>query len=342
MQELKLYTGRSASRLLIGESLENAGKYISGSGTVIITDEIVFRLHGDKFPPGKVIQLQAGEGSKTLVKVSDIYSQLISEEVDRSSFLLGIGGGVVCDIAGFVASTYLRGISFGFVASTLLAQVDASIGGKNGVNHDGYKNMAGVVRQPDFVICDPLLLHTLDPVEYSQGFAEVVKYGAIVDEPFFSFLESSYDKALTGDPEIMERIIYSCAGSKCRIVEQDEQESGERKILNFGHTFAHAFEKLAGVPHGHAVSSGMVLAAGISARLGLIAETDVKRLVDLLKDFRLPVDLLAESGELFEVMKRDKKRDGDNIGMILLDRIGNAIRRDVSLNELKEWTDDLP
>ena len=341
MKEIHLHTGTSTSRLLIGESLRNVGQYLPEAKTVIITDENIYRHHGKNFPKGTVIMLRPGESSKTMDEVSGIYGQLIQNEVDRQSFILGIGGGVVCDIAGFVASTYLRGLSFGFVATTLLAQVDASIGGKNGVNYEGYKNMVGVIRQPEFVLCDPQLLITLDLQEFRQGFAEVVKYGVIFDDSLFSYLETHHREALDMAPEVVEKIINECAVAKCRIVEQDEKESGERKKLNFGHTFAHAFEKLSGVSHGHAVSIGMVIAAGISEKLQLIPGSDVERLIALLKNFGLPVHYPDMSQEVLDVMKRDKKRKGNQISLVLIDKIGNAVLKDVQFGDLKNWTHDL-
>jgi 3-dehydroquinate synthase len=219
--------------------------------------------------------------------------------------------------------------------------VDASIGGKNGVNYEGYKNMVGVVRQPDFVICDPHMLSTLPKEEYYMGFAEVIKYGAIVNADLFELLERDYMKALGGDKESLEKIISICVEEKCRIVEADEKESGERKKLNFGHTFAHAFEKNTGIAHGAAVSMGMLLAAGISVKLGLIGQKDVDRLRDLIIKYQLPVDYPHGFDDVFEVMKRDKKRDGDSIGLILLDRIGGAVIRNIELATLKNWIDDL-
>jgi 3-dehydroquinate synthase len=252
-----------------------------------------------------------------------------------------VGGGIVCDLAGYIAATYLRGISFGFISTTLLSQVDASIGGKNGVNYEGYKNMVGVVRQPDFVICDPEMLSTLPREEFTMGFAEIIKYGAIVNVDLFDLLEKEYRKALDGEEKIMERIISICVEEKCRIVELDEKESGDRKKLNFGHTFAHAFEKNTGIAHGAAVGIGMVLAAGISEKLGLLSQQDVDRLRKLIKKFQLPVDYPQGFDDVFDVMKRDKKRDGDAIGLILLDRIGEAVIRNIELTTLKNWIDDL-
>jgi 3-dehydroquinate synthase len=341
MKETRLNTTDSSCRILVGESFKNVGDYLPGKKLVIITDEHVSQHYGAFLPDGLLITIKPGESSKTLGIASEIYGQLIANEIDRQSFILGVGGGIVCDLAGYIASTYLRGISFGFVSSTLLSQVDASIGGKNGVNYEGYKNMVGVVRQPEFVICDPDMLATLPLEEYYMGFAEVIKYGAILNAALFDLLEKDYMKALDGDGEILEEIISICVKEKCRIVEADEKESGERKKLNFGHTFAHAFEKNSGIPHGSAVSIGMVLAAGISEKLGLISQQDVDRLQNLLVKYHLPVKYPHSFDDVFEVMKRDKKRDGGSIGLILLDRIGEAVIRNIELATLKNWIDDL-
>ena len=341
MKEIHLNTADGTSRILVGESFKNIGNYISAKKLVIITDENVYRHYGDFLPDALLITIKPGESSKTLNIVSDIYGQLIANEIDRKSFILGVGGGIVCDLAGYVASTYLRGLSFGFVSTTLLSQVDASIGGKNGVNFEGYKNMVGVIRQPEFVICDPDMLSTLPKEEYHMGFAEIIKCGAILNAAFFDLLERDHEKALDGEEETLEEIISTCVEAKCRIVEADEKESGERKKLNFGHTFAHTFEKNTGMPHGEAVSIGMVLAAGISEKLGLISSQDVDRLRDLIKKYHLPVNYPHGFDDVFEVMKRDKKRDGDSIGLILLDSIGEAVIRNIELATLKDWIDDM-
>ncbi len=341
MKKIFLHTADNTSRILVGETFRNIGKYLPDRTLVIISDENVERHYSGSFPAGMKIIVKAGESSKSLETAAQIYDQLIRSEVDRKAFILGIGGGIVCDLAGYIASTYLRGLPFGFVSTTLLAQVDASIGGKNGLNFEGYKNMIGIIRQPDFVICDPEMLQTLEPGEFRMGFAEVVKYAAIFDPGLFACLEKNYAAALLHDPAVLERIISVSVSAKCDIVAADEKESGERKKLNFGHTFAHAFEKLSGISHGEAVSIGMVLAARLSERLGMISEGDVSRLKELLINFGLPVIWNGSSTEIFETMKRDKKREGDSISLILLESIGKAVIRDVALTDLEKWIDDL-
>lgn len=341
MKEIPLHTKEKTSRILVGESLQNLSRYLPDKPCVVISDKNVAMHYEDAFPGGLKIVVEPGESSKTLKTMAGIYSELMRHEVDRTSFILGIGGGIVCDLAGFVASTYLRGLPFGFVSTTLLAQVDASIGGKNGINFEGYKNMVGTIRQPDFVLCDPQMLKTLDPAEFRMGFAEAVKYGAIIRPELFEFLEKNHRAALAFDPGVLEEIISVSAGAKCEIVSGDEYETGERKKLNFGHTFAHAFEKLSSIPHGHAVSMGMVQAAKLSVRLGMTGGGTAERLEKVLAYYGLPVGYTGNCSDVFEVMKLDKKRGGDTISLILLEAIGKAVIREVPLRDLKNWIDDL-
>ena len=192
--DIRGVTGHSSIR--VGESIENLQEYVPAEEALIITDSNVGRYYREKFPPYETIEIGTGEKIKNLDTVQAIYGKLVELEVDRSSFIVGIGGGIVCDITGFVASTYLRGVRFGFVSSTLLSQVDASVGGKNGVNFGGYKNMVGVFNQPEFVICDMNLLKTLPREEILCGLAEIVKHAAIGDVDLFSYLEEHHKKAL--------------------------------------------------------------------------------------------------------------------------------------------------
>jgi 3-dehydroquinate synthase len=266
---------------------------------------------------------------------------LIDLEADRTSFIVGVGGGLVTDLAGFVASTFMRGVPFGFVSSTLLGQVDASIGGKNGVNLDGFKNMVGVIRQPEFVWCDLDLLSTLDDQEYLSGVAEVIKYGVIRDREFFSWLEEKHQDVIDKQPGALERTISAAASMKVAIVENDVNEKGDRKLLNFGHTFGHAIEKLSGMLHGYAISIGMVMAARLSVRLGFLAASESDRLHGLLERTGLPVGTSLSINEIFETLLKDKKRSGEQIHFILLKRIGEAFVHPIGLQELKKMMNDL-
>ena len=212
---------------------------------------------------------------------------------------------------------------------------------KNGVNFRGFKNMLGVFNQPEFVIVDVDMLKTLNDKEYRSGFAEVVKAAAIKNESFFDYLETNYKKAIEKDPAVLEKLIYESVLIKSLVVEQDEKEKGERKKLNFGHTFAHAIEHNTGILHGEAVSIGMAFAADLSVKLGLLKKPENDRLINLLKNLGLPVDLKIDFHDLVSAMRKDKKRQGDDLHMIFLDRIGNALIRTISIKQLENKDYDL-
>jgi len=310
--------------IIVGESIDNISEYLPDSHIVIITDRTVKKLYGSRFPKGHMIEIGEGESIKTLSTMQYIYDQLIALETDRSSFLLGIGGGIVCDIAGFAASTYMRGIKFGFVASTLLAQVDASVGGKNGVNNQGYKNMIGVFQQPQFAICDPVMTQTLSDTDYRCGVAEIVKHAIIADEQLFRFIENNISAIDQRDPAILEQLIYDSVLIKSEIVRQDETETGNRKKLNLGHTFGHAIEKRTQLPHGMAVSIGMVMASKLACDQGLLNITDLQRITTLLKQLKLPVSLDISNQDIVDAMKKDKKRKNEVIYTVLPQAIGQV------------------
>ena len=339
MKSVKLDTHIGKSVILIGERLENIKKYLPVKMPIIITDTNVQKHWGHYFPPGAVITMDAGEGNKTLDTVSGIYDQLLELDADRGSFIVGIGGGIVCDVAGFVAATYMRGVRFGFVSTTLLSQVDASVGGKNGVNFGGYKNIVGVFSQPEFVICDQNLLQTLPPKDFQCGFAEIVKHGAIADDQLFAYLEQNWARALEHDSEIIEKVVHDSVMIKSTIVNRDATEQGERRKLNFGHTLGHAIEKVLQVPHGEAVSAGMVLASKLSEKKGYLQLEDSIRLSNLLEKFNLPVRLEFNRQQVFEAIGKDKKREGDMLKFVLLKKIGAAVVDEISIHELVELID---
>jgi 3-dehydroquinate synthase len=330
-------TGRS--EILVGEHLDRLEQYIPVERTVIITDHVVHDLYGERFPDCPVVTIGTGEGIKTLDTIGEIFSELVRLEADRSSVVVGIGGGIVCDVTGFAASTYMRGLRFGYVATTLLAQVDASVGGKTGVNFGGYKNMVGVFSQPDFVICDLEALNTLQPREIRCGMAEIVKHAAIADADMFAYLESHFEPALGLEKKTLQKLVLHSVETKAGVVNRDEREQGERRKLNFGHTFGHAVEKIARVAHGEAVSIGMVVAARLSAKRGMLAENDVQRLVALLENLDLPTRIDIDKQAAINAMRRDKKREGTSIHFVLLDGIGGAIVEEISIDELDSVID---
>lgn len=337
MHALEIKGSSKVSRLLVGESYKNVNKYLTSSNTVIVADSNVYNLYQDTFPEYKTIKIETSENMKSLDTVSFIINELIEMEADRGLFLLGIGGGIICDITGFVASIYMRGVPFGFISTTLLSQVDASVGGKNGVNFRGYKNIVGVFNQPDFVICDPDMLKTLPEEEILNGCAEIIKHGAIADKNLFEYLENNHKAILKLESDVIERIVYDSIKIKSDVVNRDEKEKGERRILNFGHTFGHAVEKVTGVSHGRAVSIGMAAAAGLSESRGILTHTDKERIIALIKNLGLPFKLTADKQRIMDAMRRDKKREGGSIHFVLLHGIGNAVIENISIKKLEEY-----
>jgi 3-dehydroquinate synthase len=271
--------------------------------------------------------------------VKDIIGRLVEMEADRTDFIVGIGGGIVCDIAGFTASIYERGLRFGFVSTTLLSQVDASVGGKNGVNFEGYKNMVGVFNQPEFVLCDPNLLKTLPEKELLNGCAEIVKHAAIADPKLFNYLEENHRGILALDHNVIEKVVQESVIIKSGIVNRDERERGERRKLNFGHTLGHALEKVTGASHGEAVSAGMAAASMISENMGLLKRKDRIRIETLLKNMGLPTSIRADKKRMADALSKDKKRERSSIHFVLLEEIGKAIIKEIPLEDLQAFID---
>jgi 3-dehydroquinate synthase len=343
MKTFEIHGSTGDSFIHVGETLQNLQNYIPSENVVFITDKNVTQFYENDFPPHPVITIDIGEKIKNLDTIRNIYEKLVAVGADRSTFIVGIGGGIVCDIAGFVASTYLRGVRFGFVSSTLLSQVDASVGGKNGVNFKDYKNMIGVFNQPEFVICDLNLLNTLPKKEILNGMAEIVKHGIIEDASLFAYLEKHSRKALSLDVDVIEKLVYDSIIIKSAIVNQDELEKGARRKLNFGHTFGHAFEKTTGVAHGEAVSAGMVVASQLCVKRGHLSAKDAERIESLLQKIGLPVRIQAEKKSVLDALKKDKKRKADRIYFVLLNEIGNAFVDQIAITDLEavihSWMD---
>lgn len=335
MTTFKIHTSGAESKILVGESIENFASLVPDNA-IIITDENVNRLYGHLWKEFKTIVVGQGEKNKTIATVEEIYSRMLDFCIDRSGFILGIGGGIVCDIAGFVASTYMRGIGFGFVPTSLLAQVDASIGGKNGVNFHGFKNMVGTFNQPEFILSDPKVLKTLPAEELSNGFAEIVKHALIADRAMFDFIEKNAANMLNLDPEVINYLIKRSVEIKSGIVNRDEKEKGERRKLNFGHTFGHAIEKVSGISHGKAVALGSMIAGKLSVEKSGLHETDFTRLHKLLEILKLPTQFQGNKQEVLDALIKDKKREQDTIHFILLRNIGDAVIEKITVHELKQ------
>ncbi len=311
----------------IGEEFNNLESYLPAhaSQVVLLVDENVLAHPNYDFNAYSCISIASGESSKSIAKVEEIIGQLIELGLDRNSILVGIGGGVVCDITGFVASIFMRGISFGFVPTTLLAQVDASIGGKNGVNLGAYKNMIGTINQPKFILIDFNFLGTLPKQEFISGMAEVVKHACIADRSYFEFLEHHCSEILSLQIEAVETMILHSVRIKTQIVESDELEAGLRKMLNYGHTFGHAIEKSMQIPHGEAVSLGMMVVNEIACKLKMLESKKSQRIEQLLNSIGLPTQFSKQVLEnSMHLVVKDKKRAGKKIDLILLRDIGRA------------------
>jgi len=312
---------------------------------LIITDTKVAPLYAaglvraiDGVAPTAVHALPDGESGKTLSAVERVVDAFVEHRADRKSIVIALGGGVVGDIAGFAASIFMRGIRFVQVPTTLLAQVDSSVGGKTGVNHPRGKNLVGAFHQPSLVVADTDLLRTLPPRELSAGLAEVIKHGLLADAEYFAEIERALPRLLACDPDALVAAVAQSCAIKAGVVGRDEKESGERALLNLGHTFGHAIESLAGYGrwlHGEAVGCGICLAADLSARLGMIGAGEVQRVEAAIAQARLPTRIAGLSrAAALQSMAGDKKAEAGRIGFVLLERIGRAVQRTVPAETL--------
>jgi 3-dehydroquinate synthase len=309
------------------------GKIVARDRAVIITDEHLYAAHPLKFRGWNTIVLKPGEPYKVQATADGIIRQLIDYEADRQWTLVGVGGGVITDITGYVASVYMRGIRFGFVPTTLLAMVDASIGGKNGIDVGPYKNLVGLVRQPAFLLYDASLLKSLPDTEWSNGFAEIIKHACIRDRAAFRILQGTDPATLKRKPAALAALIERNARLKSGVVKKDEFEKGDRRLLNFGHTLGHAFETQYALSHGQAVSIGMTCASMLSEDLLGFKDHDALR--NLLHQYGLPTFLRFDANRVFSVLKMDKKRAGKDMNFILLEKIGKGVVYRIPLAELE-------
>ena len=343
---MRTVTGALGSRsypILIGEgALSKLGRQCTsaalGKRCAVITDTHVGPLFGSSaleslrksgFDPVQ-ITVPAGEKSKSLDVVSKCYDLMAAHRLERTAFVVALGGGVVGDLAGFVAATYLRGIAFVQVPTTLLAQVDSSVGGKVGVNLKAGKNLVGAFHQPRLVLCDLRTLSTLPDREFRAGLAEVIKYGVIFDAAFFEKLESNLPSLLRKSPKLLAEVVARCCEIKAEVVGQDETETGLRAILNFGHTIGHAIEavfRYGAYLHGEAISIGQVAAAMLSSRMSTFPAADVERVRRLFEHVGLPTQITLGDSQwkkLEAAMRLDKKVSGGAVKFVLSERLGAA------------------
>ena len=302
---------------------------------IVISDSNIDRIHHDLIAPYEHILIGQGEQAKSLTTLDDIFRQLIELGADRTSFILGIGGGIVTDITGFVATTYMRGVEFGFVTTTLLGAVDASVGGKNGVNIGGFKNMVGTFSQPRFVVCDAALLGTLPKREIRAGLAEVIKTAILGDAELFTMLQQTSFEALCKDYSLLNEIITHSVRVKASVVAEDEREGGRRRILNLGHTIAHAIEKCTTkMSHGEAVAVGLYHITHSALSQNLISEADAALIFELIEQYGFDTALPVERKQILKAIEGDKKRSGNSLHIIFPTGIGSVVDKVIPYSEL--------
>lgn len=327
---------KDCSRVVVGSVAEWLPRLLPAKRVIVVSDTNIDRHYHSLIEPYDHVLIGLGESSKTLRTLDAIYHRFIELGVDRSCFVLAVGGGIVTDVAGFAASTFMRGLEFGFISTSLLGQVDASVGGKNGVNVEGYKNMVGTFSQPRFVICDVSLLRTLSAREFRTGLAEIIKAGVIADAQLFEMLEQTDFSSLQNDTELLSEIVYRAIKVKADIVERDERESGDRRLLNLGHTLAHAIEKSSSkFNHGEAVAVGLALIADVAMRRELLSAEDKERIVALLARAGFALEPPVEVRTLLKAVKRDKKSEGDSIHIVFPLAIGHCEVVKMPIEEFK-------
>jgi len=353
MRKIKVSLDNNTYEIRIGAGvLSRTGDWLKELGfsgkLVIITDDTVKDIYGDDLQQRlsaerfrvTTLSVPVGEAQKSLETAGKLYQEFTHARAERNTPVLALGGGVIGDLAGFVAATYMRGLPLLQIPTTLLAQVDSSIGGKVAVDYAQLKNMIGVFYQPRLVITDTDTLKTLPDTELANGFAEVIKSAAIRDGEFFHYLETGMEETKSFNTDSIEEVVSRTAAIKAEVVGEDEKDTGLRNILNFGHTIGHAVESVSGfrVSHGHAVASGMIAAARISSRLGMLAESDVARIRLLLETAGLPTRLPGlDLDAVFKAMQHDKKAKDGKVRFVLLKGIGNAVvTDDVELSLVKE------
>jgi 3-dehydroquinate synthase len=323
--------------------LDCVGEFLGNRDVFVLTNPVVDSLYYERLEKGmkdagvKVnkILVPDGEESKGFDTLHKVYDALVENRAERLTPLLTLGGGVVGDLGGFAAGTFMRGIPYVQIPTTLLSQVDSSVGGKTAVNHPMGKNLVGLFYQPEFVLIDIDTLNTLPEDEFLSGLAEVIKYGIISDRELFEYLESEKDNILKRESEALKHIIKSSLNIKADVVSNDEREAGLRAILNFGHTFGHAVENLSGygtIKHGIAVAKGMAVAMKISHKMGLLSEKDYERMTNLLTDYGFDLSLPKFSRDKYEnAINRDKKVTGKAINFVLTEGIGRvSLKREAS------------
>jgi 3-dehydroquinate synthase len=334
MKNWKVKFSNSTVSFVLDGSFTAIDKIVDKTQAIYITDENVYALHQKKFKGKKTIVIPAGEEHKQQATVDFIIEALLNFGATRQAVLIGVGGGVVTDIVGYVAGVYMRGVAVGFVPTTILAMVDASIGGKNGIDVGLYKNMVGLIRQPQFLVYDVDFLKSLPKHQWENGFAEIIKHAAIKDAKMMKELSMNNIGYYQKNKKALVSLIERNVQIKIKVVQKDEFEKGDRKLLNFGHTIGHAIENQHVLLHGHAISIGMVYAAKISQVLTGFSETNI--LVETLKKYGLPTAMHFDIQEAMQVMQKDKKKARAGMQYVILQKIGKAVSETIPMKSLEK------
>ena len=321
-------------KFVLDSKFATIDKMVDKTNAIYITDENVYALHEIKFKGKKTIVIPSGEEHKHQATVDFIIEALLNFDATRQSILVGVGGGVVTDMVGYVAGVYMRGVAVGFVPTTILAMVDASIGGKNGIDVGVYKNMVGLIRQPSFIVYDLSFLQTLPKHQWENGFAEIIKHAAIKDAKMLKELSENSLAYYQKNTKALAALIEKNAQIKVKLVQKDEFEKGDRKLLNFGHTIGHAIENQHALLHGHAISIGMVYAAKISQVLQGFTGTGI--LVETLIKYGLPTAMHFDVAAAMEVLQKDKKKATAGMQYVLLNKIGKGVIETIPMKTLQK------
>jgi 3-dehydroquinate synthase len=334
MKNWKVKFSNSIVEFVLDGKFATIGKMVDKSNAIYITDENVYALHQQQFKGKPTIVMPAGETHKQQATVDFMIEALLNFGANRQSVLIGVGGGVVTDMVGYVAGIFMRGVQFGFVPTTLLAMVDASIGGKNGIDVGVYKNMVGLIRQPAFIVYDHSFLNTLPSYQWENGFAEIIKHAVIKDAKMLQELNQNDLAFYQKNKKALAALIQKNVEIKVKVVQKDEFEQGDRKLLNFGHTLGHAIENEHALLHGHAISVGMVYAAKISQVL--LGFTGTGLLVETLKKYGLPTAMHFDIDAAMEVMQKDKKKANAGMQYVLLSKIGKGVYETIPMKTLQK------
>jgi 3-dehydroquinate synthase len=332
MQKKLVRFNNSSVEYYFGGRISKIKEVVGTTRAIFITDENVFAAHEKQFRNRETIVLKAGEEHKIQSTIDYTIGKLIEMQADRKTILIGVGGGVITDMTGYAASIYMRGIGFGFIPTSLLAMVDASVGGKNGVDVGAYKNMVGTIRQPSFLLFDTSLLETLPDKEWKNGFAEIIKHACIKDATMFKELEQNdvafYEKKKANLAALVQRNVLL----KTRVVQQDEFEQGDRKLLNFGHTLGHALENQYELSHGQAISIGMGFASSLSKKI--YGFKNPEKVIALLAKYGLPTSFEFDKDKVINLLRMDKKKVKDSVNFIFLEKIGKAVTKEIPIKEI--------